>query len=397
MKDILIVINGLGCGGAEKSLISFLSTLENKDWNIDLLVMNPKGMLMSSVPAYVNVINDAYDIENYMAPMNNRRKKVCGFRDFINQCLWFICDAPLRKKYPNFVERRWRIWGRHLPRMKKKYDLAVSYMHSAPNYYVIDKVQAKSKILWIHNEFEKLKYDLNFERRFFLSADKVVTISQACADNFTQSLPECKDKILVLENISSAKVINSLAKEEIEDSFFEKDCFKFLSIGRLSEQKGFDIAVETAKMLKNSGMKFIWYILGEGGLRGSLEDAIKKNGLEENVFLTGIKENPYPYIAACDIFVQPSRFEGKSIALDEAKILFRPIVVTNYKTVGDSIVDGKNGVIVELSPQAVFEAMKDLVDNPAKREQLSSELRSEKQGNEEEIEKYIELFESLMV
>lgn len=397
MKDILIVINGLGCGGAEKSLISFLSTLEGRDWNIDLLVMNPHGMLMKSVPSFVNIIDDAYDVENYMTPVGSRRKKIYGLRDCVNQIRWHIFDGLMKRKYPNINERKWQIWGRHLASFKKSYDLAVSYMHSAPNYYVIDKVVAKRKILWIHNEFEKLRYDLTYEKRFFLAADKVVTISQACVDNFSNAMPEYADKICVLENISSATVINALAKEKIKDSYFEKDCIKLLSIGRFTEQKGFDLAIESAKMLRDSGIEFVWYILGEGGLRDELSEAIKRYNLKDYVILPGVKENPYPYIANCDIFVQPSRFEGKSIALDEAKILHRPIVVTNYKTVGDSIVDGRNGVIAEIDAKSVFNSIKKLIEAPDKRDYLSSNLKGEKQGNEEEIEKYVSLFESYMV
>ena len=240
MKKVLIVMHGLGCGGAEKSLISFLSSLENVDWEIDMIVMNPNGMLMKSIPDYVHVLNDLYDVENFLTPVRLRRKKVCGLRDLFNQIRWYIMDAPMRKKYPSFSERKWQLWGRHLPKLEKEYDLAVSYLHNAPNYYVIDKVNARKKILWIHNEFEKLGFSADYERRFYAAADKIVTISQSCVDSFLRVMPEFKDKICVLENISSSKVISILAQEKIDDPYFKTNRMKFLSIGRLGEQKGFD-------------------------------------------------------------------------------------------------------------------------------------------------------------
>ena len=396
MKKVLIVMHGLGCGGAEKSLISFLSSLENVDWEIDMIVMNPNGMLMKSIPDYVHVLNDLYDVENFLTPVRLRRKKVCGLRDLFNQIRWYIMDAPMRKKYPSFSERKWQLWGRHLPKLEKEYDLAVSYLHNAPNYYVIDKVNARKKILWIHNEFEKLGFSADYERRFYAAADKIVTISQSCVDSFLRVMPEFKDKICVLENISSSKVIGILAQEKIDDPFFKTKRMKFLSIGRLGEQKGFDYAIEVADKLKKDGVDFLWYILGEGTLRKTLQEGIESRGLKDNVILAGVKENPYPFLANCDIFVQPSRYEGKSIALDEAKICHCPIVVTNYKTVVDSIEDGKNGLIAEINTESIYETMKKLIDNADLRKSLSDNLRSTKQGNEDELDKYVDLFETLM-
>ena len=392
MKDVLIVCYGMGCGGAEKSLISFLNRLPKDRWNVDLIVANPNGMYMKQIPSTVHFLNNQYELENFATPMSLRRKKVCNGRDLINQASWQIKSRFLCKNL-SWNEKRWELWGKHLPKLKKRYDLAISYMNGPTNYYVIDKVTAKKKILWIHNEFEKLDVNYDYERNYYEKADRVVTISQDCVDSFARVYPDLRKKALVLENISSPETIRNAAKLVPEDDFFQYEGLKIVSIGRLAPQKGYEIAIDAAAKVKKQGIEFVWYILGEGELRAELEGLIKTNELVKEVKLVGIKENPYPYIAGCDIFAQTSRYEGKSIALDEAKILNKPILVTNYATVGASINSGENGLIVSMNGESVAEGLMQLSENQQLRNQLVENLKKEKTGNEEEINKYIQLIE----
>ncbi len=392
MKNILIVIHSLGCGGAEKSLISLLKFLPSDKWNIDLLIGDQYGVFMKEIPDYVNIINDNYAFENFSAPLSRRRKKFLSLNNFMCQCKWQLLSSLMLKDGVNRGELRWKMWGRHLPKMKMEYDLAISYMNGYPNYYVIEKVCARKKILWVHNEFEKMGYDYDFERPFYEKADKIVTISQACVDSILRVFPEFKYKTMVLENISSPTAINMMANEVIDDDYFIHSGLKFLSIGRLNQQKGFDIAIKAAKILKDKGFEFLWYILGEGELRSKLEALISDYKLSDNVKLVGIKENPYPYIKECGIFVQSSRFEGKSIVLDEAKILKKPIVVTNYVTAHNSIEHMVNGLIVNVDQKALAEGIEELFNDRVLQEIFIRSLTDNPAGNESEIEKYISLF-----
>lgn len=249
----------------------------------------------------------------------------------------------------------------------------------------------KTKI--VYNEFEKLDVNYDYERNYYEKADRVVTISQDCVDSFARVYPDLRKKTLVLENISSPETIRNAAKLVPEDDFFQYKGLKIVSIGRLAPQKGYEIAIDAAAKVKKQGIEFVWYILGEGELRAELEGLIKTNELVKEVKLVGIKENPYPYIAGCDIFAQTSRYEGKSIALDEAKILNKPILVTNYATVGASINNGENGLIVSMNGESVAEGLMQLSENQQLRNQLVENLKKEKTGNEEEINKYIQLIE----
>lgn len=397
MKDILIVIHGLGCGGAEKSLISFLEFLPRDKWNIDLIVANPHGLFMDRIPSYVHVLDNLFDLENFATPLKNRKKKFCNIQDFMCQASWKLRSSLVKKKGKlSYGEAKWKLWGAHLPILEKKYNLAISYMNGFPNYYVITKVNADKKILWVHNEFEKLGYDYNFEAPFYRNADAVVTISESCRDSILRVYPDIKNKVYVVENISSSSVIKKMAEKIPMDDYFQCNNIKILSVGRLMEQKAFDLAIKAAAILKERKVEFIWYIIGEGELRSELEKLIRDKGLHSYVKLAGLKSNPYPYIAECDIFVQSSRYEGKSIVLDEAKILCKPIVVTNYKTVASSITDGVNGIICDMDDEDLADKIQNLIERADIRESLMNQLLSEKNGNEGEIYKYLKLFETML-
>ena len=295
-----------------------------------------------------------------------------------------------RDKDANTVQRVWKAWRCFIPAQKKVYDLAVSYVDGFSNYYVIDKVTASKKILWVHNEYEKLSYKMKFDRPYFEKADNIVTISDLCIQSLNNVFPDYKDKFRMLPNLSSADSIRRMA--ETEDPIEYKGQKNILlSIGRLEDQKGFDLAVKAAKILKDNKVEFCWFIIGQGELEHSLKSMICENGLEDVFKLIGVRKNPYPYIKNCLIFVQPSRYEGKSIVLDEAKILEKPIVVTNYTTVYDSITDGLSGSIVEFDEKKLADSIKELIENDMLRTAYSNNLKEENKNINYNAERYLEL------
>lgn len=389
---------GMGCGGAEKSLISCLNLLPKDRWKIDLAIANPHGMYMEQIPEYVHFIDDLYNFENLSTPLEDRRKKVSGVRDFFNQIIWQVCYPIVKKKSKlSYTELRWKLWGKYIPALPGEYDLAIAYINGIATYYTMEKVKAKKKVVWIHNEFEKMEYNADFQKPFYEEADRIVTISQECVDNFLKVYPEYKNKTIILENISSGETIKNLANNvPLNDSFFSFEGIKIVSVGRLMEQKGYDYAIEAASSLKKRGVKFLWYVLGEGELRKMLEDLIEKNDLKDEFKLVGIKENPFPYVVACDIFAQTSRYEGKSIALDEAKILCKPILLTNYVTAKASVTNGVNGMIVDMNPEAIAEGLYKMSTDQEIKHKFVHQLQSESNSNEVEIKKYIDLIEELL-
>ncbi len=394
--NILIVINDLGSGGAQRSLISFLQCLADKSlldkYNIDLLVSDCAGIFLERVPSKVNILDTAKNIMWMNCPLSNRRLlNNVSFEAVMYKLKWII-TRKINIASGNFYTGKilWENWKKVIPKMKKNYDVAISYMDGWPNYYVIEKVQARKKVLWIHNEYQKLNYDANYDINYYSECDKIITISKECLNSFVSVFPEYKDKICILENITLARDILCKAEDNVASEFVNrKNILKILSIGRLSQQKAFDLAIMAARRLREKKVEFFWLILGEGPDRSTLEKLIHDNHLEQCVVLAGIKSNPYPYIKECDIFVQTSRFEGKSIVLDEAKIFAKPIVVTNYDTVYDSISHMENGLISEMDAESIALNIIKLQNNHTLRKALTDKLRNESHGNENELHKYV--------
>lgn len=400
MKQILIVINALDGGGAEKSLISLLNELERYKnvYNIDLLIPYKKGLFYDQIPSFVNEIKIPKGL-HYMAYSFSKLVKQMSIRPdyLLKKLLWQKKRILLKGCTSGVLEQQlWKLWKNKIPKLNKEYDIAISYLNGYTNYYVIDKVLAKKKILWIHNDYQKLGYELEFDRYYYKKATYIITISKNCTLSFIEKFPEFRNKIKVLENLSSGQLIHRMANDKIEDNhFFFCQGLKILSIGRLVEQKNFQLAIETAAYIKRNypQLNYKWFIMGKGPLYRELQNLIKYYSIEENVTLLGAKENPYPYIAKADIIVQTSIYEGKSIVLDEAKLLGKIIISTNYDTVYDSIENTKTGLIVEMKANAVAKAIIQVAENENFSSKIKENLRVFANGNVGEVKKYLELFD----
>lgn len=274
----------------------------------------------------------------------------------------------------------------------KEYDVAVGYLGGESTYYIVDKVKAKRKIHWVHNDYRTSGMPKKYDLKLFPRVDAIVTISDECLEILKEEFPIFKDKMICIENITSSVVINNRATEFKPKEYIGVENV-LLSVGRLSEQKGFDMAISAASKLKKQQINFKWFIIGSGPLESKLKNQIKKEKVEDYVVLIGTKENPYPYIKNCDLFVQPSRYEGKSVVIDEAKILAKPIVATAYPTVRDQIRNANEGVIVELSVDGIYKGLKEMVFDKTKQKEISNYLENHEYGNQTEIKKYIKLIE----
>lgn len=144
--------------------------------------------------------------------------------------------------------------------------------------------------------------------------------------------------------------------------------------------------------MKERRIPFVWYVVGDGG-RGPIEEDIDRYHIEDNFILLGAKDNPYPYMKAADIYVQTSRFEGYCLTLAEARILEKPCVATAFDVVFDQIIDGENGLVVDMNAEAVVNGIERLMKDQALYDHIRECQKKEKKGNIEEIEKFYELVE----
>ncbi|MCW9130893.1 glycosyltransferase [Bacillus paramycoides] len=390
-KNILFVINNLNCGGAEKALISLLETINYSMYNVDLFLFKHEGLFFRKIPQQVNLLEEPFEYQYFDMSMKKAIIR-CIQKGRIDIALSRVCAGYIFKSEKNRARCEQRVWkyiSKSVKRINKKYDIAIGYLEKNPIYFCIDKVNAKKKIGFIHNDYDELGMDPNIDMEYFSKLVNIVTVSEECANVLKQRFPMYKKKVKVMHNIVSPNIINKMSLEKIDMKHKE---IKIVSVGRLNYQKGFEMAIEACKELVDNGYKITWYVVGEGEERALLESVIEENNLQGTFILLGIKENPYPYIREANIYVQPSRFEGKSIAIDEAKILHKPIVVTNFSTAKDQIKNEENGIIVEMNPFAISEGIKKLIDNEELRNKLTSNLSKENLGTESEIEKLYTLF-----
>ncbi|HHT7237446.1 MULTISPECIES: glycosyltransferase [Bacillus] len=390
-KDVLFVINNLNCGGAEKSLISLLNTMDYSRYNVDLFLFKHEGLFLNKIPKQVNVLEEPSEYQLFDMPIKAAVMK-CLRQGRLDIALSRVCAGYIFKSEKNKArceQRVWRYLSKSLQNISKKYDVAIGYLEKNPVYFCIDKVNANKKIGFIHTDYDKLGMDPNIDMGYFRSLDHIVTVSEECANVLKQRFSIYKDKIGVIHNIVSPSTINKMSQEKVD---LERKGVKLVSVGRLSHEKGFDLAIEACKNLVGDGYEIKWYIIGEGEGRGKLEKMIEENHLQDHFLLLGLKENPYPYIREADIYVQPSRFEGKSIAIDEAKILHKPIMVTNFSTAKDQIKNEENGLIIDMDAHSLSEGIKKLIHNEELRNKLIKNLSDEELGTESEIKKLYTLF-----
>lgn len=392
-KNLLFVIDSLHCAGAEKSLVTLLRLIDYTKYSVDLQLFGYGGELEKLVPNQVNILN----------PL-----KYMGFTNlsFIDSVKFAVKHKQLKmlfsrlkysiflriKNYSNPQKSRlfWECIAEVIENSSKKYDIAISYAQGIPTFYVAEKIRAKKKYAWVNVSNSLDGLDKEFQKERYYHFDKIIAVSDSAKNIFLSTFPDFTNCLKVIYDINNPDFILEMAN--IGDGFQDNyDGIRILTIGRLAYGKGYDIALETCKSLKESGVKFKWYALGIGPLKEEIEKYISENNLTDHFILLGVKANPYTYIKQADIYVQTSRYEGFGLAIAEARMLNVPIVTTRFDAVYDQMIDGKNGLVVDVNSEAVHKGILELINNMDLKESIINYLRCEKKGNMEELEKFYQL------
>lgn len=391
-KKLLFVMMHLHMGGAERSLVNLLSEINYNQYEVDLLLIKKEGDLIRQLPKEVNLIDTPYELK---AVYCNSIDSIRGVKYFLMRGM-SVAYSNIKNKIKrcDLTAIRWNQFYKGLiPQFEKKYDVAIAYLTGPSMYYVADKVNAGKKIVFYHSDYIASNAMVNqpTDLPYFEKFDLIPTISEKCRDSLRAVFPKMESKFVVIPNITSTRLIKMRAEENYPTEY-EGMHNIICSVGRLSSEKGFDLAARAAAVLKRKGINFFWCIVGEGNERKKLQEIIKNNGLESNFVLLGVRDNPYPYIKNADVIVQPSRFEGKSMVLDEAKILAKPIVATAYTTVRDQLND-KEGIVIGMTPEEIAEGVQKMLENEGLRNEISDYLRQRNYGNIEEMKKFYDSLE----
>ncbi len=382
------MIRSLEYGGAEKSLVNLLRELPEEKYQIDLLLFKKKGDFISQLPAYIHLLETPQSLRRLFGPLGQAGRYV------VPKLVGTALGKMLRKTRKERMAYRWQhFYKKAIPMLPGEYDTAVAYVGTEVLYYVADCVQAKKKFVWIHNDYRKASYSKQDDAPYFAEIDGIVSVSQDCVGVLKEEFPEYSEKIHCIENITSSAVVREMAEEFVPEEYFS-DRINILSVGRLSVQKGFDMAIQACAELKKHGLNFCWFVIGDGDQKQKLEDMIQQYDVADAFRLLGTRNNPYPYIRHCGFLAQPSRFEGKSVVLDEAKILGTPILATAYSTVADQIQDNLEGVITEMSPSGIVDSVIKLTEHPELLETIKQYLAAREYGNQREVIKYMTLLDA---
>lgn len=369
-------------GGAERALLGLLETFTQTNHQVDLFIYSHQGELMPHIPRGINLLPEFPSYAAFEKPLKSvlfsRQWKVAAARLWAKLTHWWY-NRHLKGENTAILDEVGRATGKVLPSLSHlgEYDVAISFL--TPHYIVRDKVNAKKKIAWIHTDYSTIVVNAQRELPVWTSFDKIVSISADVTQAFLKVFPSLKDKIIEMENPLPVELIKHQA-EEFDATPVMPGKIKLLSIGRYCTPKNFPGAVAIMAELCKLRNDVVWYIIGYGGGEQEIREAIIKHNMQNKFILLGKKSNPYPYIKACDVYIQPSIYEGKSITVKEAQLLGKPVAITNYPTAHSQIHDGEDGVILPLGdPVETAAALNDFLNNKTllKKVSTSSQFNTE--------------------
>ena len=373
------MIGTLQSGGVSKSIVNLLNVMDRTTYDVHLLLLDRVGDILSPyLPSDITV--------HVNREIENLHRGLRGVRALLFTGHLLLAFGSLLRMLMSKISRAWA--GRWLAYLMPRFtdltfDLIIDYGGQQQLYYMVDKLDGKKKITFFHNDYSKWPYYYAADRLYYPKVDQILSISQTCVDVLKAYFPDCKDKISVMQNISSPVLITKQANEVVD---LPQAPLLLASLGHIMRRKGTDFSIDAAKILQKKGVEFKWMLVGKV-VEKDLIRRIEQEGLADRFVVLGIRSNPYPYIKAADIYVHPARFEGKSIALDEAKILCKPIVVTNFSTVNDQFEDRVNASICEMNGGALADAIIELATNKELCQSYVAYLNAHIVDNSSEVEK----------
>lgn len=401
MKKILFVINTLGYGGAERAMLDLFHVLDPKKYEVSLFVLTGQGELSHELPEHVRLLNQNYQDTSVLTKEGRKLLMKSVLKVGIGKGL-FLRRAPyLLNNLCRMGKRRkilpdklcWRLLADGAPLLETEYDFAVAYLEGGATYYVAEHVKAKQKMAFVHIDYGKAGYTRELDLDCYRKIDRIFTVSDEVKEHFLEVYPEYEKKVSVFHNLVNQERIWRMSDQEngFEDDF---EGYRILTMGRLTRQKRYDIAIAAMALLKEKcSVPVRWYVLGEGDLRYSLERQIKDAGLENDFILLGVRANPFPYCRSCDFYVHATGFEGKSIAIQEAQTLGKPILATDCSGNREQISHGVDGRLCQLTPEAVSEEILWMLHHPEECRDYGEKAKLKVAYHTKELDQFLALLD----
>ena len=371
MKKIAIISRALHMNGATKALVEMLRRIDYQTVQIDLYVLDFSNMAeewVAKIPKEVVIKK---------IPQYELSKGIIG--TVIRRPVHFAkaLAAGYKLRHEKMMIKQWKYTAQRLPVIQEKYDVAISFRHfDIDVFYVIKNVKASKKFFWIHGVQELSQTEIKILKPYYKKYNGAFPVSLTAKNNIEKFFPFLKNKCKIAYCVVDS--VEILKKAEVQNKSGGGGETNFIfTIARLGEEKGVDIAVKAAKILRDRNIDFKWLVAGEGNQRNELESLIKTYKLENNFILLGNVSNPYRMLKECAIYVQPSRLESYGLAINEAKIFRKPIVCSNIPAGREQIIDGETGILAELSGKKFADIIQTLLENKELKEKLVRNLNGE--------------------
>lgn len=400
-KKILIASFDLEVGGIERSLLGLLEHFDYSRYDVDLMLYSHTGDFMKFLP------DNGYRLLPENPKYATFRKGIAGVAKAGYPLLAFkrlrarlYADKMLKNgipdgKTPEFCQAQkcWDYTIDSMPELDGEYDVAISFMW--PHHFVAKKVRAKKKLAWIHSDYTKAFYDASADEKIWQMFDKIVGVSEDVGKMLCEVFPSLEPKTTFVENLLSQEFVRAQAREDIDTSDMTVDDgeISLVSVGRLTHQKAFDVAVEVLRRILDDGYRVKWFIIGYGTDEEMIRNKARELNVEDKFILLGKKINVYPYVDKADLYAQPSRYEGKAVTIREAQMLGKACVVTNFPTAGSQVEDGVDAVLCGMSVEEIAKAIENMIDDTELRNRIAATAYSRNYGNLEEINKLYNLIE----
>lgn len=386
-KKIAFVLTTFVVGGVEKSFLDLLDCIDKSRYDVMAFLPDDKGEWTSKLAEKCDIqYLKVEDFKTVFSKQMKQRKFFSAFRSLYFRLLSRVLHRRFYRKSSEYFVRS-------MIRVKEKYDCVIAYqiINDECVLGTLYRIRASRKIVWSHSDLNKTEKLYEY---WYNKFDKIVCVSKFSQNSLIQCFPSLKRKTVLLYNTINAQRIKELSEEE-KAVKFDRESINIVTVARLAKVKGQTVIPHTANILLSAGYNVKWYLIGDGELRQEIVEKISEEHVENHVFLLGNKDNPYPYMKDCDIYVQTSVVEGWGLTVNEAKALQKPIVTTEAGVMSEQIDNNVNGIIVyELTPNVLAEAIRKLIDRPELRERFVNRLQEEDVCHYGEINKLYEMFES---
>ena len=370
MKKIVFGLKGMYLGGTEKALLTALNNFPQTDYEVTVLLLDKEGALLDKIPSFCKVL--------YIENIDNKVKEPLLRNGFVDNIKYYLKHFRLIKVIKLLFRRIIKkdllaeadgLYPK-IPNLEEEFDIAVSgqYHDTFITRFIADRVTAKKKYVWVHNDLKTTGYRYQYTKSYINNFDKIYAVSKTIEEELKDAYPEIANRIETKYNYFDEK---SLENIELP---WSKETFSILSVGRLDKQKGFDIAIDVAEILKKNNIDFTWYVLGDGVEKQNLIKQINSKKLEKQFVLLGSVDNPFPYMKGCSLYVQPSRHEGYCTTTMEALCLNKPVIMTKVSGAEEQIEDGFNGWLVEISASDIANKIIEVCKNPALIKEITNNI-----------------------